>query len=76
MLCRVAVTDSQHFKDDDYLYQFKINFDRDLCLLDLVIPPEPESDEDVDSSQPDESSQVELLVCISKLLIVSSFDDL
>ena len=43
-----AVTDSSHFKDDDsLLYQFKIDFRRELTLLDLVIPPESESDEEV-----------------------------
>ena len=44
----VSVSDSSHFKDDDQmLYEFKINFRRQLALLDLVIPPEPDSEEEV-----------------------------
>jgi hypothetical protein len=35
------VDDSHHFKDEPLLYQFKIDFSREMCVLDLIIPPEP-----------------------------------
>ena len=40
------MTDSQHFKDESFLYQFKIDYSRELTVMDLIIPPEESEDRD------------------------------